>query len=83
MFDKLQFVAIPGKSDGDPNDKLKFVGQECARFYNNLRLAVREFPGVFRVITVEGKVVEAVSRMTHTHNFCGVRSQTVAMRRTK
>src|SRR2546425_2841514 len=34
ISDKLQFVAISGESDSEPNDKLKFVGQERARFYN-------------------------------------------------
>jgi len=34
MSDKLQFVVISGESDCEPNDKLKFVGQQRARFYN-------------------------------------------------
>jgi len=36
MSDKLQFVVISGESDCEPNDKLKFVGQERARFYNTI-----------------------------------------------
>jgi len=34
MSDKLQFVAISGESACELNDKLKFVGQERAEFYN-------------------------------------------------